>query len=248
MSKILFLNQPENFSFKHTINSHGWCELLPFESDKENQRLSYVFTDENSKNPVLAKIEGTNGKLKIEIADENINKTFQEKILRDVRHILRLDDNLSEFYKLIKCEKQLAWISKQNAGRLMRSTTVFEDLVKTICTTNCSWALTKKMATNLTQKLGEKTEDGKFAFPNAETMASVSAEFYKNEIRAGYRSAYFAELAEKVASGEINPENWLETNLPSAVFSPSFSVKFAAIFLVKAHEQFVVQMVFTKSS
>jgi N-glycosylase/DNA lyase len=215
MSKILFLNQPENFSFKHTINSHGWCELLPFESDKENQRLSYVFTDENSKNPVLAKIEGTNGKLKIEIADENINKTFQEKILRDVRHILRLDDNLREFYKLIKSEKQLAWISKQNAGRLLRSTTVFEDLVKTICTTNCSWALTKKMAMNLTQKLGQKTEDGKFAFPTVEAMASVSTEFYKNEIRAGYRSTYFAELAEKVVSGETNPESWLQKDLPT---------------------------------
>jgi len=215
MSKILFLDTPANFSFNHTINSHGWCELSPFESDKENRRLSYVFTDESSKNPVSAKIEETNGKLKIEIADEKINKNFEEKILRDARHILRLDDDLDEFYKLIKSEKRLAWIFKQNAGRLLRSPTVFEDLVKTICTTNCSWALTKKMVTNLTQKLGEKTKDGKFAFPTAEAMAGVSAEFYKNEIRAGYRSTYFAELAEKVASGEINPESWLDTDLPA---------------------------------
>jgi len=215
MSKTLFLDQPENFSFKHTINSHGWCELLPFESDKGDWRFSYVFTDENSKNPVSAKVEETNGKLKIEIADDKINKRFQDKILRDVRHILRLDDDLSEFYKLVKSEKQLAWIFKENAGRLLRSPTVFEDLVKTICTTNCSWALTKKMVTNLTQKLGQKTKDGKSSFPTTEAMASVSAEFYKNEIRAGYRSAYFAELAEKVASGKINPENWLNTDLPS---------------------------------
>ncbi len=215
MSKIIFLDTPANFSFKHTINSHGWCELSPFALNKEKWRLNYVFTDEKSKNPVSAKIEETEGKLKIEIAGEKINKKFEEKILRDARHILRLDDNLSEFYKLIKSENRLAWISKQNAGRLLRSPTVFEDLVKTICTTNCSWALTKKMAANLTEKLGQKTEDGKFAFPTAEVMASVSAEFYENEIRAGYRSAYFAELAEKVASGEINPENWLETNLPT---------------------------------
>jgi len=215
MSKTLFLDQPANFSFKHTINSHGWCELLPFESDKGDWRLSYVFTDENLKNPVSAKVEETNGKLKIEIADDKINKKFQDKILRDVRHILRLDDDLSEFYKLVKSEKQLAWIFKENAGRLLRSPTVFEDLVKTICTTNCSWALTKKMVMHLAQKLGQKTRDGKFSFPTAEAMASVSAEFYKNEIRAGYRSAYFAELAGKVASGKINPENWLNTDLPS---------------------------------
>ena len=188
---------------------------MPFELDKENWRLSYVFTDEKSKNPVLAKIEEADGKLKLEIADGKINKKFEEKILRDARHILRLDDNLDEFYKLVKSERRLAWISEQNAGRLLRSPTVFEDLVKTVCTTNCSWALTKKMVTNLTEKLGEKTTGGKFAFPTVEAMANVSVEFYKNEIRAGYRSPYFAELAGKVAIGEINPESWLDTDLPT---------------------------------
>jgi len=215
MSKTLFIDTPANFSFLHTTSSHGWRDLLPFESDKENQRLSYVFTDEKSKNPVSATIEEADRKLKIEIADRKISKSFEKKILRDARHILRLDEDLSEFYKIIKSEKQLAWISEQNAGRLLRSPTVFEDLVKTICTTNCSWSLTKKMVTNLTEKLGEKTADGKFAFPTAEAMANVSAEFYRNEIRAGYRSPYFAEMAEKVANGEINPENWLNTDLPT---------------------------------
>jgi 3-methyladenine DNA glycosylase/8-oxoguanine DNA glycosylase len=188
---------------------------LPFELDKDNQFLSYVFTDEKLKNPVSAKIGEADGTLKIEIVGAKTNKKFEEKILRDARHIFRLDDDLSEFYKLVQTEKQLAWISQQNAGRLLRSPTVFEDLVKTICTTNCSWALTKNMVTNLTEKLGEKTEDGKFAFPTAEAMATVSAEFYKTEIRAGYRSSYFAELAEKVAGGEINPESWLNTDLPT---------------------------------
>lgn len=211
MSKIVPLEMPANFSFRHTINSHGWCELSPFENDTENQCLSYVFIDENSRNPTLAKIREVAGKLQIEISGEKISKKFENKILRDWQHILRLDENLSEFYKLTGNEKQLAWISEQNAGRLLRSPTVFEDLVKTICTTNCSWALTKKMVANLTEKLGAKTADDKSAFPTSEAMASVSAEFYKNEIRAGYRSAYFAELAEKVASGKIDPESWLET-------------------------------------
>lgn len=188
---------------------------MPFELNEGNWCLSCVFTDENAKNPVSAKIEETDLKLKIEIAGGKISKKFEEKILRDARHILRLDDDLSEFYKILKTDKRLAWISEQNAGRLLRSPTVFEDLVKTICTTNCSWALTKKMVVNLTEKLGEKTADEKFAFPTAAAMASVSAEFYKNEIRAGYRSSYFAELAEKVASGETNPESWLDTDLPT---------------------------------
>ncbi|HLM59427.1 MAG TPA: hypothetical protein VK308_01365 [Pyrinomonadaceae bacterium] len=216
MPKNLYLQPPKDFSFRHTIYSHGWCELAPFQIDKENWRLCYVFFDANLKNPVAAEIsEGDDGKIKIEVAKDEINQKSEEKIRRAVRHILRLDDNLSDFYKYTKVEKNLAWIGKQNAGRLLRSPTVYEDLVKTVCTTNCSWALTKKMVTNLVEKLGEADKDGKHAFPTAERMASVSAEFYRDEIRAGYRSAYFAELAEKVASGKINPESWLDSDLPT---------------------------------
>ncbi len=215
MPKNLFLDAPANFSFRHTIYSHGWCELLPFEIDETNWRLNYVFTDVNLTEPVAAEISQSQKKIKVEIRGEKINQKAEEKILRDVRHILRLDENLGEFYKFTKTEKQLAWIHKKNAGRLLRSPTVFEDLVKTICTTNCSWALTKKMTANLVEKLGEATKDGKHAFPTAEQMAGVSAEFYRDEIRAGYRSPYFAELAEKAASGKINPESWLHSDLPT---------------------------------
>jgi len=177
--------------------------------------LNYVFTDVSLTAPVAGEISESEGKIKIEIKGGKTNRQAEEKILRDVRHILRLDDDLQDFYKRTKTEKPLAWIGKQNAGRLLRSPTVYEDLVKTVCTTNCSWALTKKMTANLVEKLGDKTDDGKNAFPTAEQMAGVSVDFYRNEIRAGYRSAYFAELAEKVANGKINPESWLASDLPT---------------------------------
>lgn len=215
MKKTFYLATPEHFSFRHTIFSHGWSDLLPFVTDRENLRLSYVFTDDAGNNAISASIGEANGKLVIEISDGETNKKFEEKILRDARHIFRFDEHLRKFYELTEREKDLKWISQNNAGRLLRSPTVFEDLVKTICTTNCSWALTRKMTANLVEKLGAKTANGESAFPSAEKMASVSAEFYKTEIRAGYRSAYFAELAENVASGKTNPENWLNTDLPT---------------------------------
>ncbi len=205
----IFLETPENFNFQRTVFSHGWCELLPFELDKENWRLSYVF--DAAEVPVSAIVSEVEGKIQVEVADDDFDK---EKLVREVRHILRLDDNLSNFYKITK--RDFAWLSATNTGRLLRSPTVFEDLVKTICTTNCSWALTKKMTANIVEKLGTPDKNGKYAFPTAEQMASKPAEFYKNEIRAGYRSSYFAELAESVANGKINPESWLNSDLPTA--------------------------------
>ena len=215
MPTTLFLEMPENFNFATTVYSHGWSELLPFELDIENWRLNYVFKNEHLSQPVSATVCSEDGKLKIEISDDKLNEKASAKILRDVQHILRLDDDLKDFYRLTKKEKRLAWMAEKNAGRILRSPTVFEDLIKTVCTTNCSWSLTKKMVSNLVEKLGEPTENCKRAFPTAEAMASVSPDFYREEIRAGYRSPYFAEIAEAVTAGKINPEAWLNTDLPT---------------------------------
>ena len=212
MPTKLILEKPSDFNFKTAVYSHGWSQLPPFHLDLENWRLSCVFT---AGKPISAVICETGEAIEIAVSDDQISEDTKQKILRDARHILRLDDNLSDFYRLTKKEKRLAWVEKLSGGRLLRSPTVFEDLVKTLTTTNCSWALTKIMVTNLVEKLGEASSDGKRAFPTAAAMASVDEAFYRDEIRAGYRSPYFVELAESVASGKLDPEAWLTSDLPT---------------------------------
>jgi len=211
MPSTIYIDVPENFSFRATVYSHGWCELAPFSLDTENWRLSYVFSD--GKSVVPAVICEEKNKLRIDLASSKIKP---EKIIRDTRHILRLDDDLSGLYTAVADNERLAWVAHRRAGRLLRSPTVWEDLVKTICTTNCSWALTKIMVNNLVDKLGADAGKGKHAFPVPQEMASQDEQFYRIEIKAGYRAPYFIELAEKVASGELNPESWLNSDLPTA--------------------------------
>ena len=211
MPSTIYIDVPENFSFRATVYSHGWCELAPFSLDTENWRLSYVFSD--GKSVVPAVIYEEKNKLRIDLASSKIKL---EKIVRDTRHILRLDDDLSGLYTAVADNERLAWVAHRRAGRLLRSPTVWEDLVKTICTTNCSWALTKIMVNNLVDKLGADAGKGKHAFPVPQEMASQDEQFYRIEIKAGYRAPYFIELAEKVASGELNPESWLNSDLPTA--------------------------------
>lgn len=214
MPETIYLHTPEHFSFRHTIYSHGWSELRPFEIDEENWKLSYVFPGEIGRKPVTAVIsDNADGRLKIALSGGKIDPA---RLLREIAHILRIDDDLTGFYASLHKNVKHAWIANINAGRLMRSPTVYEDLIKTICTTNCSWGLTKKMVTNLVEKLGESAGNGRFTFPTAEAMAGVDEDFYRNEIKAGYRSGYFVELAELVASGKLDPESWLTSGLPTA--------------------------------
>ncbi len=212
MSNQINIPRPNNFSFAHTVNGHGWSDLLPFEYNEMTGKLHYVFHSSRSGVPVSASISEKGKMLRIETASQNVEK---DEVLSNIRHILRLDEDLDDFYSTIGNHETLAWVQQANAGRLLRSHSVFEDLVKTMCTTNCSWALTKNMTTNLVEKLGEPAENGKNAFPTANALANVTETFFRDEIRAGYRSPYFAELAEAVASGKLDPESWLVSDLTS---------------------------------
>ena len=145
-----------------------------------------------------------------------LNKTDTARVLRDARHILRLDDDLSTFYEATGAVPEFAWIGKQGAGRMLRSPTVYEDLVKMICTTNCSWSLTEKMVTGLVQGLGRESDDGRKSFPTPEDMAGMPLDFYVDQVRSGYRAPYLKELAERVASGELDVESWLASDLTTA--------------------------------
>lgn len=201
------IRTPTDFNYHRTVLSHGWYALLPFEFDREQWKLKRVIDLDRGK-PVTVEVSTRKEALKILVSRE-VNERAAQKIIRDVRHMFRLDDDLRQFYQIISTEPEFMWIAKQGAGRLLRSPTVFEDLVKTICTTNCSWALTEKMVSSLVNELGTPANDGRKSFPSAETMAEQANAFYRERIRSGYRAPYLKELAERVSSGELNVESWL---------------------------------------
>jgi 3-methyladenine DNA glycosylase/8-oxoguanine DNA glycosylase len=205
------ITTPREFNFKRTVISHGWCELLPFQLDQQKWLLTRTLDIKDAK-PVTISITGTKRELHIHTS-RRLSQKATKQVVSDVRHMLRLDDQMGEFYRLLTEDRDFDWIPKQGAGRMLRSPTVFEDLVKMICTTNCSWALTEKMVTGLVENLGRESNDGRRTFPTPEAMALMPVKFYVNEVRAGYRAAYLKELADRVASGDLDVEAWLKSSL-----------------------------------
>ncbi|HEY6122762.1 MAG TPA: hypothetical protein VIV66_22600 [Pyrinomonadaceae bacterium] len=164
--------------------------------------------------PVTVSISGTKRAIQVNTS-RRLSKAAAEQVTRDVRHMMRLDDDMRSFYLSMNSVPDFEWIASSGAGRMLRSPTVFEDLVKMICTTNCSWALTQKMVTGLVQNLGREANDGRRTFPTPEAMALMPLKFYVNEVRAGYRAAYLKELADRVASKSLDVEAWLTSDLPT---------------------------------
>ena len=204
---------PRDFSFKRTALSHGWTELPPFEVDSKTWTIIRVL-DSALTTPLTVVITGMKRAIKVSVP-RKVGQRAVTAITRDVRHMLRLDDDLTEFYSAMNNDPDFDWIPRAGAGRLIRSPTVFEDLVKTICTTNCSWALTQKMVQGMVNNLGREAADNRRTFPTPEAMAAAPVSFYRDVVRAGYRAPYFKELAERVASGELDVESWLKSDLPT---------------------------------
>jgi N-glycosylase/DNA lyase len=190
-----------------TIQSHGLVDLPPMRIDDDERALEVTLPLPRGTKTVRVR-EARPGRAAIEGA----SRGNADDVKRMVAYVLRLDEDLSPFYELAGEDPDLAWATA-GAGRLIRNPTVFEEVVKTICTTNCAWSGTVRMVSALVEHLGERAPgapaDGPLgrSFPTPDAMAAADLDFYKDVVRAGYRGAYLRSLAQSVAGGELDLES-----------------------------------------
>jgi 3-methyladenine DNA glycosylase/8-oxoguanine DNA glycosylase len=199
----------EPVDFRRTIASHGVADLPPNRIDEEAWTLELTLPLEGKRPRTIVVSPWRTGYAKLEVLGRPPGKADVERLRSTVAHVLRLDEDLSPFYAAAANDPDLAW-AVTGAGRMLRSPTVFEDVVKTICTTNCAWSATVRMVSALVEHLGAPAvgADGPFgrAFPTPEAMARKPSAFYTETVRAGYRGAYLRTLAKSVASGKFDLE------------------------------------------
>lgn len=213
MITSITISTPADFSFWKTVNSHGWCSLPPFSVDKERQILNCIVSASNGSSARCA-ISSTDSKLHVQLESAHpVSVDFRSRARKQIVQCLRVTDDLSDFYREARRHKQYRWIARMRVGRLLRAPTVFEDVVKMICTTNCSWALTEHMTRNLTTKLGTRLGSSDYTFPTPGTIAGVSESFLRKEIKCGYRSPYLLELAQRVERGDLDLESLRDSPL-----------------------------------
>lgn len=202
------------FRFLSVVHSHGWVQMAPFAFDEANATLTY--TDRLSNGRVLDYqiTETDNG---VTVKTGKLTKTEQGEVTQRVTWMLGLDMDFSTFYAASKREPKLRQAEKLARGRVLRSPTLFEDVVKTILTTNTLWGATKRMNLNLIKQYGPSLdgETEKRAFPSPVEIAASSPEVLKDAVRVGYRAPAIHELAVRVASGELDLESLKTSTLPT---------------------------------
>jgi hypothetical protein len=117
----------EPVDFARTIVSHGVAELPPNRIDL--QALVLETTLPVPRGARTVRVTAAGGKLRIETVKGSPHRRLAETIV----HMFRLDEDLSGCYTLVGEDGDLSWCAL-GVGRMLRAPTVFEDVVKTICT------------------------------------------------------------------------------------------------------------------
>jgi 3-methyladenine DNA glycosylase/8-oxoguanine DNA glycosylase len=194
----------EPVDFRRTLASHGVAALPPNDVDEQSWALSTTIAVDGGPPPTVRMTEGRSGFARVQVQGKPLEAPERKRLRAMLRHMLCLDEDFSAFYEQVASDPDLAWAAA-GAGRMLRSPTVFEDVVKTICTTNCAWSATERMVGALVEHLGRRGPHGR-AFPTPEAMAGADEGFYREVVRAGYRGAYLRALAASVAAGEVGLE------------------------------------------
>ena len=199
------LTPPAPFNLQSVIHSHGWWRLPPFSLDEERGALSRV--DALSDGTIVRyTVTEADGALFLEVEDA-VNADQLAEIEGKVARILGWELDLAPIYAYLADFPEYAWVAPRALGRKLKCATVWEDAVKTLLTTNTTWAMTIQMVSRvaaLGASDGERT-----AFPTPRQLYELGEEALAAAVRAGYRNAYLYELAERITTGALDLEAWL---------------------------------------
>lgn len=216
LKKSFSVTVPEDFGFLPTVMGSGWTDLAPYVLDREVGTLSRVLRVAGG-GVIYVTVEKGEGDT-IDVRTESGVQLDGEGLLgveSGIKTCLMLDIDLSGFYSMLESDREFAWVLEIGAGRSIRGSNVFEDVVKTISMTNASWGLTKGITRRLCEKLGDEV-GGHHSFPTPHQLAERTEEFLRREVKSGFRSPYLLELARNIVEGRLNVESWKTSDLDSA--------------------------------
>jgi 3-methyladenine DNA glycosylase/8-oxoguanine DNA glycosylase len=193
---------PKNFRLDRVARSHGWYDLPPFSWDDTTLR-TVAFAGGRAHDVAIAQDGAA-----LALTTSATRAADEHALAETAATMLRLDQDLAPLYALTDGDERLAYARGHAVGRLLRAPTAYEDIIKMLLTTNCSWSLTRVMVTRLVEALGEPAPSGARAFPTPAAMAKKTEKFYRDVVRAGYRAPHLAKIARDVIKGRVDPEAW----------------------------------------
>ncbi|KAF9626605.1 hypothetical protein IFM89_036466 [Coptis chinensis] len=213
------------FDLEKAVCSHGFFMMAPNHWDpatKTLQRPFRLFSSSSTTTVVVRIYQPSNdsSNLHVQVVGTHfISSQDKQVLLAQVSRMLRVsekeENDISEFHEIHPGAKIVGF------GRIFRSPTLFEDIVKSILLCNCGWGRSLDMARALCdvqlelkgfkqkakRKRGAAETSSLGDFPTSKELANVKKEFLEKRCNLGYRAETIVRLVRSIESGELHFED-----------------------------------------
>ncbi len=201
MGSRLNIAAPADFVLARDVCSYGYFRLAPDRWDPITKTLATVLgLADGPASCTIAQSEP--GRVSV-IFERTLSRAEQATARAQISRMLRLHESEADLAAFHAVDPR--WASS-GRGRIFRSPTLFQDMIRTVTSCNVTWSGTVGMNERLCQVLGKGG-----AFPTAHRMARTRPGTLRGRCRVGYRDSRMIELAKMFVRGAID-ESWLEDN------------------------------------
>ena len=204
MGTTLNIQTPADFNLARDVCSYGYFLLAPNHWDVDRQHMLRVLEFDDG--PSMCIIDHPGATLRARF-DRALDRAEQASARAQITRMLCLDTSHAEIKSFHKADPR--W-KKSGVGRLFRSPTLFEDVIKTVTSCNVTWPSTVNMNRRLCEVCGRKSPSGVPGFPSAKKLARTRVGTLRGRCRVGYRDQRIIDLAKLFTKGHID-EEWVQT-------------------------------------
>ena len=197
------------FDWRRLVFAHGWVHLAPFVYCEQTHMLTRPLrrglgSVKVSITPTPPRARaGKVDSLTVAIEhDTPLDRQDKPFIRQQIERMLRLAEDFSAFHELCRSDELLRFVARHRCGGLLRAPTAFEDVIKTVATTNCDWRNTKSMC----EKLCALDRDGNF--PDPQTILRYNVRQLASKTKCGYRARTMRTIAAMTVEGKLPLDEW----------------------------------------
>jgi hypothetical protein len=175
------LDAPASYSLGRTALSHGGVGLAPAAWDGARLHLRLP-------GPVVVR------------ADLTVAWRDAPPDVAVLRRVLAIDDDVEPLWQACDAVPALRWVRTSGTGRLLRSPSVWQDVIGVLAQVRSSYR-------GAQARMRALVGDG--AFPSAGDVARRDA-----LPGWGFRASWALDVARRIDDGAVDPERWLDPALP----------------------------------
>jgi len=193
MGTRLRIETPTDFVLARDVCSYGYFILQPNFWDVRRRTLTRPLElGEGPATAVIAQPGGVGGELRV-VFDRALTRGEQREARAQITRMLRLDEDAEHLRGFHAADPRWA---ESGRGRLFRSPTMFEDVIKTVTSCNVAWPSTVRMNQRLCAVFGRASGRGApAAFPTVERLSRAKPGTLRARCGVGYRDQRIVELA-----------------------------------------------------